>query len=129
MSADKLNRDKFDEVLRQGLRRHLESSPADFTARTLSRIREAEEQKILARVVMQERLALAGCIVLGIITIVVAVVFPSVASGLTKQAELFIAKISQTIETVSYEWQYYTVLMGVLGFAVYSLVDLLVDDS
>jgi len=145
MAVDK--EDKFDEMLGRALRRSSEPVPADFTNRILRQIREAEEQRILARVVLQERLALAGCIVLGIIAIVVAVVFPGIATSFTKQIGGFSAgcltaldKIPQAIEAVSNEWQpqwdtprgvplYMTVFVGVFGFAVYSLLDLLVGDS
>ncbi len=143
MSVDK--EDKFDEMLGRALRGSPEppflppagGKGADFTDRMLRQIREAEEQRILARVVLQERLALAGCIVLGIIAIVVAVVFPGIATSFTKQIGGFSAgcltaldKIPQAIEAVSNEWQLYmTVFVGVFGFAVYSLLDLLVGDS
>jgi hypothetical protein len=114
----------------------LEAVPADFTDRMLRQIEEAENRGILARVVMEERLALAGCIVLGIMAIVAAAVFPSVAVSFKGLAETFVDKITQTIGAVlrgtpdgGYKWQLYTVFAGVVGFAVCSFVDLLVGDS
>jgi hypothetical protein len=103
--------------------------PADFTGRMLRQIKEAENRRILARVIMEERLALAGCIVLGIMAIVVVVVFPGVAVSFKELAAASIYKITQTIEAVCYDWQLYTVLAGVFGFAVYSLAGLLVGDN
>ncbi len=126
MAADK--EDKFDEMLGRTLREDSESVPVDFTERVLRQIRQAQEQRILARVVMQERLALAGCIALGIVAIAGAMVFPSIARGLTEQVVVFVNKISQAIEAVSCEWLFYAVFVGVFGFAVYALVDLLVGD-
>jgi len=140
MSADK--EEKFDKMLYQALKRHSEPVPTDFTDRMLRRIREAEERRILARVVMEERFALAGCIVLGIMTVVVVSAFPSVAisfkewfgrltilSGVEGLAGTFIDKITRTIEAVRYDWQLYTVIAGVFGFVICSLADLLVSDS
>jgi len=132
MSTDKEN--KFDEMLGRALRRHSEPVPADFTERILGQIEEAEKRRILAWVVMEERLALAGCVVLGVIVIVVTAVFPEIAGIFTRQAGAFIDKITQTIgavsiEAVSFEWQFYMVFAGVFGLAVYGLVDLLVADS
>ncbi len=129
MSVDKLKQDKFDEMLGQRLREHTEPVSADFTDRILRRIKEDQQQKILARVVMEERVALAGCVALGIITIIVTAAFPGIAANFTKQVDVFINKISQTIEAVNYEWRFYMAFVGVFGFAVYSLVDLLVSDS
>jgi hypothetical protein len=69
MSVDRLNEEKpalslsngFDRMLSQALQRHSESVPADFTALVLRRVEQTQEQRILARVVLQERLFLAGC--------------------------------------------------------------------
>ena len=129
MSADKLNEGKFDEMLGKALRQHSEPVSADFTERMSKQIREAEEQRILTRVILQERLALAGCIVLGVIAVVIAAVFPNIAVSFTEQIGNLTDKISQIIETISNQWRFYAVLAGVFGFAVYCLADLLVGDS
>ena len=136
MLRNRPNEDKFDQMLGRALQRHSELVPADFTERMLRRIEEAEERQVLARVVLQERLALAGSIILGIAAIVVVVFFPgrvtgifgSIAGSFTEQSGALIGKIPQTIEAVRGEWQFYTVMGAVFGFAVYSLVDLLLGD-
>jgi len=137
MLADRINKDdKFDKMLGRALRSSSEPVPADFTKRMLRRIRQAEEQKILARVILQERLALAGCIVFGAAAIVAVVAFPgaiaavfqSAAGSLTARGGALVDRIPQTIETVRGQWQLYTVLAAIAGFAVYSIVDLLAGD-
>jgi hypothetical protein len=127
MSVDKEK--KFDGMLSQALKRHSEAVSADFTDRMLRQIKEVADRRILERVVLEERLALAGCIILGIMAIVVMVVFPGIAVSFKELAECFIYRITQTIENVCYDWQLYTVLVWVLGFAIYNLMDLLVGDS
>jgi len=121
--------ENFDIMLSQALRERSEPVPVDFTDRISRQIKEAEEQRILARVVMEERLALAGCIVLGIMAIVSLVVFPGVAVSFKELVETSVRKITQAVEIVHYEWQLYTAFAGIFGFAVYSLVDLLATDS
>ena len=136
MLRNRPNKDKFDQMLGRALQRHSEPVPADFTEKMLRRIEEAEERQVLARVVLQERLALAGSIILGIAAIVVVVFFPgrvtgifgSIAGSFTEQSGALIGKIPQTIEAVRGEWQFYTVMGAVFGFAVYSLMDLLLGD-
>jgi len=133
MSVDK--EEKFDKMLCKALQGHCEPVPADFAERMLRQIRETENRRILARVVLQGRLALAGCIALGIMAIVAVAVFPSflplrdTGASFTEQMVAFIDKISQTIKGHSYDWQFYIVFAGVFGFAACSLVDLLVNDS
>jgi len=129
MLSDKLNGDKFDESLRRALRGHTEPVPTDFTAGLLRQIKQAQERRILARVVWEERLVLGGCVVLGVIIISAAVVFPGTAAGFTGQVKTLTDKIGQAVEVVSSWRQLYMVFAAMFGFAVYSLVDLLASDS
>jgi hypothetical protein len=128
MSVDKLNEDKLDEMLRRTLRAPLQPSPADFTERVLKQVRAAEEQRILARVVWQERLALAGCIAVAIAGIAAAVIFAAIDGGFTPTIQLLIYQTGQDIKTFSSQWQLYTVFAGVFVFTGYSLIDLLVSE-
>ena len=134
MLADRLNKDdKFDEMLGRTLRSSSQAAPADFTQKMLERLRKAEEQKILARVVLQERLALAGCFVIGAAAIIAMAAFPdtitavfnSIVGGFTRGGDALFDRVPKTIETVRDKWQLYTVLAAMSGFAVYSLIDLL----
>jgi hypothetical protein len=115
MSIDKLNEGKLDKILRRTLRAPLQ-------------IRAAEEQRILAKVVWQERLALAGCIAVAVAGIAAAVTFAVIDGGFTPTVQLLIYRISQNIQTFSSQWQLYTVFAGMFVFAGYSLIDLLVSD-
>jgi hypothetical protein len=124
-----IKKDEFDIMLSGALQGRSEPVPADFTDRISRQIREVEERKILARIVMQERLALTGCIALGIMVIVTVVLFPGITVGFKELVETFIHKANQAIETVRYGWHLYVVFAGIFGFAVYSLMDLLVSDS
>jgi hypothetical protein len=136
--AGKLSEDKFDEMLGESLRRHSEPIPADFTERMLKQIEEAEQQQILARVVWQERFSLAGCILFGVLAAVGVAVFPgriagilrSIAANFTERGGAYIDGVAQSIpiENIRSEWQLYIVLVLVLGFAVYCIVDMLVGD-
>ena len=136
MPRNRPNEDKFDEMLGRALQRHSEPVPADFTGRMLRRIEEAEERQVLARVVLQERIALAGSFMLGAAALVAVVFFPgrvtavfgSIAGSFTEQGDTLIGRIPQAIEAVRGEWQLYTVVGVVFVFAVYSLMDLLLGD-
>jgi hypothetical protein len=136
MPTNKLSEDKFDGMLGRALRSSSEPVPADFTERMLKRIRQAEEQEILARVVLQERLALAGCILAGVAAVVTVVYFPDAVAAIfqgivgsfTERGGALVDRIPQTIEAVRGQWRFYIALSVVFGFAVYSLVDLLAGD-
>ncbi len=136
--AGKLNDYKFDEMLGESLRGHSEPVPADFTERMLRQIEEAEQRRILARVVWQERLSLAGCIVFGILAAVGVAVFPgkiagilrAIAAGFAERGGAYIDGVSKSIpiDAVRSEWQVYIILALALVFAAYCIVDMLVGD-
>ncbi|OHB54652.1 MAG: hypothetical protein A2173_06270 [Planctomycetes bacterium RBG_13_44_8b] len=134
MSMDKFY-DRFDfepNGLTRALQRHRESVPADFTARVLRRLRQAQVQKILARVVLQKRLALAGCVIFSCIAVVAVRVFPeiaevilrSIAKIVTYKGEILADRIPQTIRAFGSNWQSYTILALALGFAAYNIIEL-----
>jgi len=136
MTADSLSEDKFDRMLAHALRQHLEPVSAGFRGMVLDQIKQVEEQRLLARVILQERLALAACITLIGAVIVGAAVFPDAvaaalrgfSAALVGRGEALTDRIPQTVRAVGGEWQLYTVLAFVSGFAIYSLVELLVGD-
>ncbi|MDT8303155.1 MAG: hypothetical protein RQ760_16880 [Sedimentisphaerales bacterium] len=137
MLPDRLNKDdKFDEMLGRTLRSTSQAVPADFTRKILKQIRQAEERKILARVVLQERLALAGCFALGAAAIIAIVIFPdtitavfnSIVGSYTAHSTTIVSRIPGSINTVRDQWQLCTFLAAMAGFAIYSLVDLLAGD-
>lgn len=68
--TDRFDEDRFDRMLAQTLQRHSEPTPADFTERMITAVKQAEQQRILASVVLQQRLALAASILFGAVTIV-----------------------------------------------------------
>ncbi|UCC98790.1 MAG: hypothetical protein JSW66_02630 [Phycisphaerales bacterium] len=133
---NRLSENSFDEMLGRALRASSEPVPADFTPKTIRQIRQAEQRRILARVVLQERLALAGCIALlaaaalvpMLLTDALAGVLQGTAAGFTDQGRVFVDKIPQTLQALLARWQLCAVMAAVIGLAGYSLADLLVGD-
>ena len=132
MPTDRLNECDFDQMLGRALQSSSQSVPADFTQRMLKRLRQSEEQRILARIVLQERLALAGCIVLVAAVLAGGLVLPDAAAeslqlgarAFTQQRHAFIEEIPRTVEVIRGQWQWYLALSAAAGFAVYSLAGL-----
>ena len=121
--------EEFNKILSGALKRHSGPVPAAFTERVSNRIRELEEERILTRVVMEERLALAGCIVLSIIAIVSLLAFPNITAGFKELILVSTRRVILAVEITNYKWYLYTAFAGIFGFAVYRLMDLLVSDT
>lgn len=136
MAADRLNEDNFDKMLGRALRCVSQPVPGNFTEKALLRLKESEQRRILARVVLQERLALAGCIALAAALLTLVVLYPDIileafeafTAGVRMHGRLFVETVPRTIETVCGQWKLYAVLVGIFGFAVYSFGSLILGD-
>jgi hypothetical protein len=134
--TDRFDEDRFDRMLAQALQRHLEPTPADFTERMLTAVKQAEQQRILAGVVLQQRLALAASILFGAVTIVAVVFFPTaiaegfrtIAGTVGEQIGMWLDRIPPALETARTQWQFYAVGAAAFGLAVYTLIDLFVGE-
>ena len=98
---------QFDRMLTDGLRRCEKTVSADFADKVLSGVQMQTQQKLLAKVVLQERLALAGCIMTSIGAIAVILIFPQVIETLSERIMQLCSNIAQAnIDTSGqFEWQ------------------------
>jgi hypothetical protein len=91
---------------------------------------------MLAAVILRERLALAACIAVVVLTVVVAVGFPAAAAGvfdraaasLVHRGQAFVEELPATVKAVVGSWRFITAIAVVVGFCIYSLIDLLFGD-
>ena len=61
--------------------------------------------------------------------IVAGVVFPDTARVCVEKAGVFIERAGEAAEVMRGQWQFFTILAGVVGFAAYNLVRTFVSDS
>jgi hypothetical protein len=130
------NENKLERMLAQALRKHSEAAPAGFTERMMKTIELADQQRILAAVIFQKRLALAASVGLGIAAVVAAIFFPTdvtsvfrnISSSFTKQGAALLGAIPGAVKTISNQWQFYALLAAASVFAIYSLLDMLLGD-
>jgi hypothetical protein len=106
MPADKFQNEKqFDRMLTDGLRRCEKTVSADFADRVLSSVQLQAQQKLLAKVVLQERLALAGWIITSIGAIAVIVFLQQITETLSGLTARLSSSIGQAIISGQLEWQ------------------------
>ena len=128
MAANRMD-DDFDKALGKALKSHTGPVPYNFTERVLERIRREHERKVLARVVLQERLALAGCIAMGVIMVIVWVTSASAAADFTELMRTSINKANETAVLIISQWQSIAVFIVALGFLLYSFIRFHVVDT
>jgi hypothetical protein len=121
--------DRFDKILKGALRARSQHVRSDFTDKVLKQVQTLDEQKILAKVILQERLALAACITIPLATTAAIFAWPQIlTTAWTGLKSLFYGIAKQIALMPQYDWQFYLVLIAVAGFAAYSVFDLLFAD-
>lgn len=136
MPTDRLNEHEFDIFLGRALRSSSQPVPADFTGKMLKRLRESQERKTLARIVLQERLALAGCIALVAAVLAGSLVFPDAAvefiqrivGSFTQQGRVCIDGIPKILGDILGHWQFCLATAAAFAVATYSLAALFLGD-
>ena len=122
LPENKQNERRFDEILKKNLKKHREPIRDDFTRELLAKIQKVEQQKALAKVIWQERAALAACILLPIGMITVMFAFPNLvvqsAQLLTKLYSLIIPSIESFINHWQL-WIYYILAAAACLYAFY----------
>jgi len=136
MPTEKLSEHDFDMMLGRALRSSSEPVPADFAGRMLKQIRQSREREVLARIVLQERLALTGCIVLLAVAVLapmmlsdsVAGVLQGKAAGFAQECRVLLDKLPTAVEAVWGRPRLYAILGATIAFAAYCLVALFFGD-
>ncbi len=130
MQANSQNDNNFDKTLRSVLKSYRQPVPENFVNRALKHIRQTEERQILARVIMQERFALASCIILVLVPVIMLLFFPHIVHIAAKEFNVLITKTCEIITADFYnDWGFTLILTFAFGFAVYLLMDLLTENN
>jgi hypothetical protein len=131
MSDDRLRQDdKFDKMLRGALRARSQPVRSDFADKVLKQVQTLDEQKILAKVILQERLALAVCIIVPVVAAAAIFAYPQIlATGWIGLKSMFYSVAKQIALMPKCNWQFWAVIVAAIGFAGYSVFDLLFADN
>ena len=120
---------RFDKMLKGALRAHVEPVRNDFADKVLRQVQALDEQKILAKVILQERLALAACIIVPAAAAVVIFAFPQVPVATWAGLKSMFYGIAKQIALMPHHnRQFWAVLVAATGVAGYSVFDLLFAD-
>ena len=125
MSVDRSqSQDRFDRMLRGGLCGYKETVRADFADDVINCARLQAQQRLLKKVIWQERLALTGCILIPVAAIAAILIFPQIIGTFSEWTTLLCGNIARILVTGKIEWQKFAVYAAAAGVAVYSIFDL-----
>ena len=111
-------------MLTNGLRHCEKTVSADFADKVLSSVRMRAQQKLLAKVVLQERLALAGCIAASIGAITVLIFLQPITEALSGLTSRLSSSIAQAIISGQFEWQPLMILTIAAAVAACGILEL-----
>lgn len=114
---------QFDLLLKKALAEHEEPARNDFTNKMLKRIDDLEQQRILAKVIFQKRLALVGCIILPIASLALILFSPQVVIDFSAWMLNQYDTISQNLLKLGNEWHLQVVVSVGLAVTIYGLFD------
>ena len=119
----------FDEMLKKNLKLHREPIRKDFAQELLAKIQKAEQQKVLAKIVRQERLAFAAFILLPAGMIVVMFAFPNLAIAPTRLLEELYPLANQTFEHFIKEWKLWVCYILAAAACLYAFYESLLREN
>ncbi len=119
------NADRFEKMLTNALHEHKEPIRPGFTDKVLTKIDALQEQRILKAVVFRERLALTACIVIFLAMVGCILAFSRViTANLSQLAQGLNTAVARAGTGIQQNWQILLVVIGVIGFMLYSSYDL-----
>ena len=115
-------------MLRSSLKKHIEPNRTDFAERLLRQIELRKQKKILAQIVFEERLALSGCIILPLATVITFLFFPQITLTVSGWIQgLFTISIQTFLNYIS-EIQLWYVFIIISGIALYCIFDFVAEE-
>ncbi len=113
------NADNFDGLLAGTLQKHTEPLRPGFTDKILKQIDTLEQQKLLAKIIMQERIALAGCVMLAISFVSTLIFFGKDFVGILTKA----LQTAQNTAVPSPDWEMILVISVTIVSVIYAFSD------
>ena len=119
------NADRFGKMLTNALHEHKEPVRPGFTDKVLTKIDALENIRILKAIVLRERISLAACIVISLAMVGCILTYSRVImANLSQLAQGLNTAIAQAGTSIQQYWQISLVVIGVIGFMLYSSYDL-----
>ena len=116
--SSKINDQKLDSLLKDTLSKQTTSTPHDFTDRMMTQIRLEDQRKIIAQIVLKERLALAACIVFAIGTILAMIAFTQVPQRAIESLKIISGEIPAVLQAATAAWQILAAVIAILIFTI-----------
>jgi hypothetical protein len=123
------NERRFDEMLKKNLKQHREPIQKDFAQELLAKIQKVQQQKVLAKVVRQEKLAFAAFILLPVTAIVVIFAYPNLAIETARLMTKLYPLIIQSVKSIMNQWKLWICYILAAATCLYAFYESLLREN
>lgn len=116
--------DEFDKMLSESLKRHSEPVRPKFTANVISKLEQEQQQQLLAKIVMQERLAIASCVAVGMVLLSgIIFLWKDILTALSNSWNGLEDTTNKALTYCSSDWNLTIIFVVTTVFILYALLD------
>ncbi len=129
LSENKNNYDKFDKFLKDSLRQYRPPVPSDFPKQMAGKFQQLEQQRALRKVVLQERLLKAACVLLPIAAAILALIFPDILPATANLYKNISLSAQEAVNHIIQYWQLWAIYAAAAVFVLYAAYEVLLADN
>jgi hypothetical protein len=129
LPENRKNEERFDELLTSALKKYRQPTPAGFPQRMLSRLEQVEQQEAIRKVVRQERMLLAGFILLPAAVVILVLMFPNLFLMSSQLLETLYLLAKETAANMIQQWRLWIGYVMVAAVAVYGIYEILLANN
>jgi uncharacterized membrane protein len=129
LSENEQNERKFNLMLKKALKQHREPAQQEFVQRLIDKVQTIEQQKVLRRVIWQERMLLAACILLPIAGVILVLMFPNVLLVPVQLYKTIYLLAKETAANMVQQWQLWISYAAVMIVVMYGVHEVMLADN
>jgi hypothetical protein len=130
MLPENKQNEQFDIMLKKALKGYQETIRPEFSEKLIAKVRIIEQQNILRKVILQERLLLAGLILFPIAAITIIFTFPNLTiEPMRLLIKMYPQVINQTIANFAGQWHLWGCYVIAAIAVIYTAYEQLIADN
>jgi hypothetical protein len=129
LPENKQNEQKFDYMLKTALKGLQETVRPEFSEKLIAKIRTIEQQNILRKVILQERLLLAGLILFPIAAITIIFAYPAIVLIPVRLFVELIPIAGKGVDKLVEQWRLWACYLTAAAAAIYATYETLLKDN
>jgi hypothetical protein len=129
MQSENKQNEQFDSMLKKALKGHQETIRQEFSEKLIAKVRIIEQQNILRKVILQERLLLAGLILFPMAAITIIFAYPAIVLIPVRLFVELIPIAGKGADKLVEQWRLWTCYIMAAAAVIYAAYETLLRDN